>query len=55
MVRAIERGLVLQDFESLTFGMVLGFITTYNNIYDKEEEPEGDKTRTASQADFDRF
>ena len=54
MLRAIERGLTLNDFENLTFGMILGFITTYNNERLDSDEREDD-TRQATQTDFDAF
>lgn len=54
MLRAIESGLTLRDFEDLTFGMIVGYITTYNNERLGEDEKE-DNVRTAGQADFDRF
>lgn len=52
MLRAIERGLTLADFDHLTLGMITGYITTYNNEHLTDEEKEA---RTATQADFDRF
>ena len=54
MLRALERGLTLRDFEHLTLGMIIGFITTYNNEHLDDNEKE-DTVRTATQADFDRF
>ena len=54
MLRAIERGLTLRDFEDLTLGMITGFITTYNNERLGEDEKE-DSVRRATQADFDRW
>jgi len=54
MLRAIERGLSLVDFEDLTLGMIIGFITTYNNERLGEDERE-DSVRTATQADMDCF
>jgi len=54
MLRAIERGLSLVDFEDLTLGMIIGFITTYNNERLGEDEKE-DSVRMATQADFDRW
>lgn len=52
MLRALERGLSLSDFDYMTVGMIIDFIVTYNNerIEDQEEE-----TRQATQDDFDRF
>ena len=54
MLRALERGLTLRDFEHLTLGMIIGFITTYNNEHLDDNEKE-DTVRQATQADFDRF
>jgi hypothetical protein len=54
MLRAIERGLTLRDFEYLTLGMILDFIITYNNERLKDDEKE-DSVRMATQADFDRW
>lgn len=54
MLRALERGLTLHDFEHLTLGMIIGFITTYNNERLGDEEKE-DSVRMATQADFDRW
>ncbi len=54
MLRAIERGLALRDFEDLTLGMILGYVVTYNNEHLDDNEKE-DTVRTATQADFDRF
>lgn len=54
MVRAIERGLSLNDFNELTFGMILGFITTYNNEHLDDDEKEED-VRVATQSDYDAF
>ena len=54
MLRAIERGLTLADFENLTFGMIVGFITQYNNDHLSEDEEE-EEARLATQADMDRF
>ena len=54
MLRAIERGLTLRDFNDLTTGMVLGLIVTYNNERLTDGEME-DATRQATQVDFDKF
>lgn len=51
MVRALERGLNLEDFEVLTIGMIIGYITTYNECNSNEENDE----RDAEQSDFDVF
>lgn len=52
MLRAIERGLTLQDFKEMTVGMIIGYIVTYNNDNTDEKEEE---TREATQSDFDRW
>ena len=54
MLRAIERGLTLRDFEDLTLGMIIGFIVTYNNERLDNDEKEDD-ARPATQADMDCF
>lgn len=54
MVRALERGLVLSDFREMTVGMIIDYITTYNNLNLNEEEKE-DEIRMATQADYDAF
>jgi hypothetical protein len=52
IIRALERGLSLSDFNEMTVGMLIDFIVTYNNEkIDHEEEEE----RFATQNDFDRF
>ena len=52
MLRATERGLTLSDFNELTLGMILGYITTYNNERLDEDE---EYIREANQSDFDKF
>ncbi len=54
ILRALERGLILRDFEDLTFGTILGIIISYNNERLDENEVE-DLVRSAAQADFDGF
>ena len=54
MLRSIERGLPLSEWENMTTGMILGLITTYNNEYLDEDEKE-DEGRIATQSDYDRF
>lgn len=56
MLGALERGLILRDFEDLTLGMILDYIITYNN--ERLNDADGDTRETvrqATQADFDRF
>jgi len=55
MLRALERGLTLRDFEDMTLGMILDFIITYNNEKLDSESGEEDDVRMATQADFDQF
>ena len=55
MVRALERGLTLKDFEELTTGGILDYIITYNNVNSDPEEEKNNNIREAEQADFDRF
>lgn len=52
MVRALERGLTVQDFETMTIGMIMDYIITYNNLNDEENN---DNIAEATQADFDNF
>ena len=54
MLRALERGLTLRDFEDLTFGMIMGFVVTYNNEH-LDDDDRKDMVRQATQADFDAF
>jgi len=54
MMRAIERGLCLADFEIMTVGMIMGYITTCNNEHLDDDEKE-DSVRIAGQADYDAF
>lgn len=54
MLRALERGLTLSDFEVMTVGMLIGFIIEYNNEHLDDEERQDD-VRMATQSDFDNF
>jgi len=54
MIRALERGLSLRDFEDMTPGMIVDYIITYNNDRLDQEDME-DEYRPATQADYDRF
>lgn len=53
ILRALERGLSLSDFNEMTIGMIIDFIVTYNNESSKDENE--DEVRNATQSDFDRF
>lgn len=52
MVRAIERGITILDFNELTVGMIIGYIATYNHINEKNDETE---VIDATQEDYDAF
>lgn len=54
MMRALERGLCLADFEVMTIGMIMGYITACNNEHLDDDEKE-DSVRQATQEDMDRF
>lgn len=54
MVRALERGISLSDFNDMTVGMLIGYIQTYNNLNGSKKEDE-EECREATQADFDNF
>lgn len=51
MVGALGRGLTLRDFETLTPGMIIDYIITWNNMNNKEDEEE----KEADQDDYDTF
>jgi len=54
--RAIERGLTAADFENMTIGMILDYLTTCNNEdIEMENRKKRGATRYASQADYDAF
>ena len=67
MVGALLRGLTLQDFETLTVGMLVDYIRTYNDVdvphaSSRHAEPvrarpacASHADRPASQQDYDRF
>lgn len=52
MVRAIERGLSLSDFTEMTFGMLVDYIITFNNL---NSDGKINKEKVADQQDFDSF
>lgn len=52
MVRALERGLSLSDFNDMTFGMIIDYIIVYNNSATNERAEE---IKDATQEDFDSF
>lgn len=49
MLRAVQTGLTLQDFEVLTLGMILDYLLAVRR------DQGGDSEREATQSDFDRF
>ena len=58
MVGALLRGLTLQDFETLTVGMLVDYIGTYNDAnipHASSRHTEPVRARPASQQDYDRF
>ncbi len=54
MVAALKRGISLKDFNDLTIGMIIGYITEWNNQNLSEDE-KVEETRQATQEDFDSF
>ncbi|RJX22323.1 MAG: hypothetical protein C4570_01365 [Ammonifex sp.] len=56
MLRSLERGLTLRDFEMLTVGMIIDYIVAYNDANMPDSgQAEPVKARPASQQDYDRF
>ena len=51
IIRALERGITLADFEILTIGMILDIIIEWNNANTNDENT----VREPTQADFDNF
>lgn len=54
MVRALERGLSLRDFEILTVGMLLDYIVEYDNLNLSDEQMKS-AVIEAQQSHFDAF
>lgn len=54
ILRSIERGITLRDWDHLTYGMIIGIITQYDNEY-YERDDNTDTVMEAGQAQFDRF
>ena len=54
MVGALRRGISLSDFNEMTVGMIVGYITEWNNLNLSDDEKE-ETVRDAEQADFDAF
>ena len=55
LVRALERGLSLRDFEYLEIGMIVDYISEYNELSSENSDGNRDKVRMAEQADFNSF
>ena len=54
VVRALERGFSLKDFEEMTIGFLIGCIVTYDNAtYENNEDKE--QIIEAEQSDFDNW
>lgn len=51
MIRASERGLTTADFNDFTVGMILDYITTYNNLHTESDSD----IEEATQSDYDNF
>lgn len=54
MVGALKRGISLNDFNDMTVGMIVGYITEWNNLNLSEDEKE-EIIRDANQSDMDAF
>jgi len=56
MLRALERGLTLRDFEMLTMGAIIDYIAAYNdeNAVGSRQTASA-RSRQASQQDYDQF
>ncbi len=56
MLRSIERGISLDQWDYMTVGMILDYIIAFNNSYiDEEAEEKEEEIREATQVDFDAF
>lgn len=52
IIRALERGITLSDFDNLTIGMIMDILITFNN---ENMTDEVDDTRYATQEDYDNW
>jgi len=52
IVRALERGITLSDFDNLTIGMIMDILITFNNENYSEDETD---IRDAGQSDYDNW
>ena len=55
VVRALERGFSLKDFEGMTIGFLIGCIVTYNNVNFENDENKEDEIVEAGQEEFDQW
>lgn len=56
MVLSLKRGLTIADFEILTVGMIIDFLSTYAEMEEEiEEQVETGPIKKATQADFNRW
>ena len=51
MLRSLELGISLREWDVLTVGMILGFKTLFESEHSQDEN----EVRQATQADFDSF
>ena len=54
MIHAIKRGLLLNDFNELSVGMILDYINEYDQIFNSKESMDKG-VRKAEQFDFNSF
>lgn len=54
MIHAIKRGLLLNDFNELSVGMILDYINQYDFLHLDKDYTEKD-IKKASQDEFDQF
>ncbi len=55
MVGALKRGISLNDFNEMTLGMIVGYITEWNNQGLSDDEKEEETIIEATQGHFDSF
>lgn len=54
MIHALQRGLLLADFNALSVGMILDYINQYDQLY-YSQSSETTNVQLASQNHFDTF
>ena len=52
IIKALERGITLSDFDNLTIGMIMDILITFNNENYSEDEED---IREATQQDYDSW